>query len=122
MNHPALSLSLTHFLTHIYHTHTYNIFNKTTTLEESEIQRNGFFFRFGKFVTHTHKYLRERERMSRRIDMSEIRSHSTSRSLWIVIGEKVWDLTSFANAHPGTYYVHLSHIPSHSISFYISHI
>ena len=33
------------------------------------------------------------------LKMSEIRSHCTSKSLWIVLGDKVWDLTSFA--HPG---------------------
>jgi L-lactate dehydrogenase (cytochrome) len=35
------------------------------------------------------------------ISLSELRSHASSKSCWIVVHKKVWDITSFLPSHPG---------------------
>jgi len=48
---------------------------------------------------------RERERMSTntKISVSELSKHDKVDDLWVAINGKVYDFTSFAPEHPGTF-------------------
>jgi cytochrome b involved in lipid metabolism len=35
------------------------------------------------------------------LSAQEVSKHNTANDCWIVVGEKVWDFTQFASAHPG---------------------
>jgi L-lactate dehydrogenase (cytochrome) len=39
--------------------------------------------------------------MTRSVSVQEVSKHSISEDLWIVVNEKVYDLTEFAPQHPG---------------------
>lgn len=41
---------------------------------------------------------------SRLLELSEIASHNTSQSCWIIIDYNVYDVTSFLEQHPGMLY------------------
>ncbi|RGB37051.1 cytochrome b5-like heme/steroid binding domain-containing protein, partial [Rhizophagus diaphanus] len=39
--------------------------------------------------------------MSKRITAEEIEQHNTENSIWIIVHDKVFDVTNFLNEHPG---------------------
>jgi len=39
--------------------------------------------------------------MTSKYTWAEIKKHNSSKDLWVVIGSKVYDLTSFIEDHPG---------------------
>lgn len=43
----------------------------------------------------------ERVVASKRLTWEEIRTHTTQESCWIVLNDKVYDVTSFLSVHPG---------------------
>ncbi|CAG8635216.1 1500_t:CDS:1, partial [Rhizophagus irregularis] len=39
--------------------------------------------------------------MSKRITADEVAQHNTEGSIWIIVHDKVFDVTNFLNEHPG---------------------
>ncbi|XP_023169046.1 probable cytochrome b5 2 isoform X3 [Drosophila hydei] len=39
--------------------------------------------------------------MSKEISLAEVKKHNKSEDLWVVIEDKVYDLTKFLHEHPG---------------------
>lgn len=39
--------------------------------------------------------------MSQRFSAADVASHKTASDLWIIVDEDVYDLTKFADEHPG---------------------
>ena len=39
--------------------------------------------------------------MSQRFSVADVAAHKTADDLWIIVDEDVYDLTSFADEHPG---------------------